>query len=621
MTMRKNQSIIIIYQTDINCNRKEDFMKRLICMLMALLLLAACGSPATPPATEPDVTTEETTTEATTTEEVTTTEATTTEVTTEATTEEVTTEATTVTTTEATTTEATTVTTTEATTVTTTAATEKEAPAEDKFSLAESVFKSEALGLSISKTLQNTYKSKTATNPISSEIFFADPTAVEYEGRLYVYGTYDTAQFEANGGKGDNSYGAIGSLACYSTADMVNWQYEGEIKVTEIATWADCSWAPSIVSRVEEDGKTHFYLYFCNSAAGVGVLHSTSPTGPWNDPKGSPIVSYWDPSVQADPIVWCFDPGVVIDGNGDAWLAFGGGGGGENGHSNIYTGNSRIVKLKDDMYTMDGTPMVVDVPYHFEANELNYVNGTYIWSYCTNWSERNEWPSDLKGNAPEMCTMAYMTTKTPDDPDSWVYQGEYLKNPTAYGYPFSNNHTHIHKFGSKWYVLYQNVALLNNMKLDGASGYRSVGINTIDMDEQTGILSNGRMSDAGVKQIKYVNPFDVNEAECYKLSAGIAHKKYNNGMTLKITENGSYIMVNGVNFKDGAEAFAAIVKGKGIVEVRVDSASSEAIGTLQFDTDGKFKAIYCDLVEKLEEAHSIYLVFNGDFEIDKWEFN
>ncbi len=631
MTKLKKHFIIvlyIIYEIDINCNRKEDFMKRLICMLMALLLLVSCGSPATPPETEPDVTTEATT-EATTTEEVTTTEeATTTEevTTTEAT---ATTETTTVTTTEATTdktTEATTVTTTEATTVTTTeatttAVTEKETSSKGEFSLAKSVFKSEDLGLSISKTLKRAYKDKTDTNPISSEIFFADPTAVEYEGRLYVYGTYDTAQFEANGGKGDNSYGAIGSLACYSTADMVNWQYEGEIKVTEIATWAGCSWAPSIVSRVEDDGKTHFYLYFCNSGAGVGVLHSTSPTGPWDDPKGSAIVSYWHPSVQNDPIVWCFDPGVVIDDNGDAWLAFGGGGGGENGHSHIYTGNSRIVKLKDDMYTMDGTPMVVDVPYHFEANELNYVNGTYIWSYCTNWDERDEWPSDLKGSAPDKCVMAYMTTKTPNDPDSWEYQGVYLKNPTGYGYSFSNNHTHIHKFGSKWYVLYQNVLLLSNMRIDGAGGYRSVGVNTIEMDEKTGILSKGKMSDAGVTQIKYVNAFDVNEAECFKLSAGITHKKYNNGMTVKVTENGSYLMVNGVSFKGGAEAFAAIVKGEGIIEVRVDSVSSEAVGTLQFDTDGKFKAIYCDLTEKLDDSHSIYLVFNGKFEIDKWEFN
>ena len=33
-------------------------------------------------------------------------------------------------------------------------------------------------------------------NPISTNIFCADPTAVEYEGRLYVYGTNDTEQAE-----------------------------------------------------------------------------------------------------------------------------------------------------------------------------------------------------------------------------------------------------------------------------------------------------------------------------------------------------------------------------------------------------------------------------------------
>ncbi len=616
-------------------------MKRLICLALAIMLiLSGCASDAIPQGDEPlatdtpveeeiatttsqtteevTATMEETTAETTTTHESATEAETTTEITTTeeaATTETTTAEATT--TTEETTTEA--VTTTEATTKAATVTTKKEEAQKSEFSIAKTLIKSDNKSYSISKR-QPAYKGTGDTNPISSSIFFADPTAVEYDGRLYIYGTYDSDQFEANGGKGDNGYGNIGSLACYSTADMVNWQFEGIIEVTKIAKWAACSWAPSIVSRVEDDGKTHFYLYFANSGAGVGVLTSTSPTGPWADPIGKAIVDYWHPYISDDPIVWCFDPGVVIDDNGVGWLTFGGGGGGQNGHSGLYTGNSRIVKLGDDLVSMDGKPVVVDVPYHFEANELNYINGTYIWSYCTNWDERNQWPDELKGIAPDKCVMAYMTSKTPLDPDSWEYQGVYLKNPTGYNYPFSNNHTHIHKFGNKWYVLYQNVALLDNMKLQDASGYRSIGINTIEVDEENAAIKMGRMSDAGVTQIKYVNPFNVNEAECFKLSAGTEYKKYNNGMTVDTEKEGSYVMVNGVNFKDGADAFAAIVKGKGVVEIRVDDVKSEAVGNIQFDTDGEFVSVWNELDERIEGAHSIYLVFKGDFEIDKWEF-
>lgn len=36
-------------------------------------------------------------------------------------------------------------------------------------------------------------------NPLISNVFCADPTAVEYEGRLYIYGTNDNQQYEAVG--------------------------------------------------------------------------------------------------------------------------------------------------------------------------------------------------------------------------------------------------------------------------------------------------------------------------------------------------------------------------------------------------------------------------------------
>ena len=42
---------------------------------------------------------------------------------------------------------------------------------------------------------KNLWKKTTTANPISSNVFCADPTSVEYEGRLYVYGTNDHEQY------------------------------------------------------------------------------------------------------------------------------------------------------------------------------------------------------------------------------------------------------------------------------------------------------------------------------------------------------------------------------------------------------------------------------------------
>ena len=52
------------------------------------------------------------------------------------------------------------------------------------------------------------YKTISNGNPISSNVFCADPTALEYNGRLYVYGSNDSQQFVASGKKNKNTYGA-----------------------------------------------------------------------------------------------------------------------------------------------------------------------------------------------------------------------------------------------------------------------------------------------------------------------------------------------------------------------------------------------------------------------------
>ena len=77
-------------------------------------------------------------------------------------------------------------------------------------------------------------------NPLLDFIFVADPTSVEYNGK-----------------DGKNTYQYIHSLVMLSTDDMVNWTYHGLIEVKVLSPWGIASWAPSIVSRVESDGKTY----------------------------------------------------------------------------------------------------------------------------------------------------------------------------------------------------------------------------------------------------------------------------------------------------------------------------------------------------------------------------
>lgn len=283
-------------------------------------------------------------------------------------------------------------------------------------------------------------------NPLIDFNFTADPTAVEHEGRLYVYATNDQQQCDEKGPDSDNTYERIKSLAMMSTEDMVNWTWHGTIDVEALAPWIVASWAPSVVSRVEEDGLTHFYLYFSNSGVGSGVLTSTSPTGPWTSPLHRSLVDYSDPGNE--DCEHPFDPGVVIDPEGTGWITFG-------------AGVSKIARLGKDMISLDSEITPLPAKFHFEANELNFINDTYVYTYNTDWKDHSDW--NLEVPAPSICCMSYMTSKTPLEPSSWTYHDNYFRNPGENGFDYSNNHTHLHKYKGQWYIFHHTMSLRHNL--------------------------------------------------------------------------------------------------------------------------------------------------------------
>ena len=73
----------------------------------------------------------------------------------------------------------------------------------------------------------------------------------------------------------------------------------------------------------EIDGRKQYFVYFANGGNGIGVLRGDSPTGPFTDPLGHALVSRATPGC-AD-VTWLFDPAVLVDEDGSAYLYFGGG--------------------------------------------------------------------------------------------------------------------------------------------------------------------------------------------------------------------------------------------------------------------------------------------------------
>ena len=489
------------------------------------------------------------------------------------------------------------------------------------------------------QTLATDYKGTSNVNPISSCVFCAAPTAIDYKGRLYVYGTNDHQQFIKNGKKGSNGYGNIKSLVVFSTDDMVNWTFHGTIDVGKVCGgWCGQSWAPSAVWRTTDKGVDEFFIYFANGGGSVGVIKSTtSPVGPFKSPNSQAMIRHGMAGV--DPCNWVFDPGAVIDENGVGWIAFGGGDPQSTG-SKLWPGNSRIAKLKSSMTAVDGKAVNMPAPYLFEASELNIMDGKFVYTYNTSWSDRNDWSKFTKRNgqpAPSTCSMCYMVSDNPLDPESWEYRGEYVANPGSFGFGSGNNHTHLQKFEGNYYLFYHSSMLEQSMKT-GASGFRSIGVNKATVNESTQKIGKVTMSKTGISAIKKLNPYELQQAETMSTSGGISYEDFTNitkvtsintlgndaskNLQVKMAA-GAWTFLRGVDFGEtGASKFTLNAKGTGTLEIRLASKTAKAAATVDFSST-TISEHTVDLDPTLfTGVKSVYFVFSKatNVQFDSWQF-
>ena len=445
-------------------------------------------------------------------------------------------------------------------------------------------------------------------NPLLDFQFCADPTAVEYNGRLYVYGTNDHQQYEAE--TESNTYERIKTLVMMSTDDMVNWTYHGLIPVASIAPWIIASWAPSIISQQQSDGSTLFSLYFSNSGWGTGVIQAKSPVGPWTSPLNTSLIDGNNETVKGSGAI--FDPGAVIDDNGDAWLTF---------------GNSQgwIAKLNPDLHSFAQEPVKLLSPYHFEANELNYINGTYVYTYNNDWSDHTPWT--WGGEKPTVCSMTYFTSKTPLVTDSWTYGGNYFKNPGENHLGYTNNHTHLHKYQGKWYIFYQTNLL--EPLLGSNAGFRCIFADEIEVDEKNVVIHECIPTRKGVSAIKNLNPYIVQSAATSSATLGILYQQTAEAghmvatvgtpcITAEMPTEG-IIELRNAEFSGNANTLKCRLKGDGSVSLRLDDKDSADIMTIT-STGDDWQDRIATTTSSLSGTHTIYLILKGNVQFDTWQF-
>jgi GH43 family beta-xylosidase len=261
---------------------------------------------------------------------------------------------------------------------------------------------------------------KTTVNPVIPGLF-ADPHIANFGGRYYLYPTTD----------GYASWSGTYYKA-FSSTDLVNWTDHGVIlDHGPDVSWADNSaWAPAVAAK-----NGQYYLYFSgglasgNTAKQLGVAVSSSPTGPFRDALGRPLVTSGQFSGGQ-----AIDPMVFTDDNGQSYLYWG-------------QGVARVVPLNADMVSFNAAQVRTITPSGY--NEAPFVfkrNGTYYFM----WSENDTRSEDYR--------VAYATGSSPLGP--WTRRGIVLQKRLDAGIRGPGHHSVVQAPGTDtWYVAYHRFAV------------------------------------------------------------------------------------------------------------------------------------------------------------------
>lgn len=293
-------------------------------------------------------------------------------------------------------------------------------------------------------------------NPVFTHKYTADPAALVYDDKIYIYAGHDECPAP------HNRY-QMNEWLVFSSDDMVNWTEHAVPLRPSDFTWAKGdAWASQVIER---NGKFYWYVTVEHGTIhgkSIGVAVADNPLGPFKDARGSALITN-DMTTSYTQIWWDdIDPTVWIDDDGQAYLFW--------GNTQCY-----YAKLKENMVELDGPIMPVDLPNFTEAPWIHKHKGWYYLSFAQFFPEK----------------IGYAMAKNISGP--WEYKG--ILNEIAGN--SNTNHQAIIKFKGKWYFIYHNGAV----PTEGGSYRRSVCIDYLHYNKN-GTIKRMQMTSEGVSSTK-----------------------------------------------------------------------------------------------------------------------
>ncbi|MFG2044293.1 OmpL47-type beta-barrel domain-containing protein [Dactylosporangium sp. NPDC048998] len=307
-------------------------------------------------------------------------------------------------------------------------------------------------------------------NPILADgsYYSADPAPVVVpagapgndsgKDQLYIYTGHDQA------GPTTNDF-IMNDWGAFRTTDVQSGEWTHFPALTRpetVFSWATSgrAYAGQMIQGV--DGRYYWYLPVSerNSPASdkfaIGLAVSDTPTGPWSDYIGSPLISQRVPTANT---IQNIDPTIFIDGQAPNQRVY------------IYWGtfgNLRMLELGKDMKTPIGTQQsITGLTGFFEAPWIFKRGSTYYLAYAGN----NAGPTSSCTPANYHACIAYATANSPQGP--WTNRGTILTPVSS-----TTSHPGILEFNGQWYITYHTADAVG-----GGHFRRSVAIDKVEWDD------------------------------------------------------------------------------------------------------------------------------------------
>jgi beta-xylosidase len=272
------------------------------------------------------------------------------------------------------------------------------------------------------------------SNPVVRYKYTADPAALVYKNKIYIYAGHDECPAPQN-------HYVMNEWCVFSSSDLKTWrEHATPLSVKDFAWAKGDAWAGQVIER---EGRFYWYASVEHGSIpgkSIGVAVSDSPVGPFKDARGSALIAN-NMTTEYTQISWDdIDPTVFMDENDQAYLFW--------GNTQCY-----YAKLKPNMIELDGPIQPVSLPRYTEAPWIHKRGEWYYLSYASEFPEK----------------ICYAMSRNITGP--WEYKG--ILNEIAGN--CNTNHPAILEFNGQWYFVYHNGSINPN----GGSFRRSVCIDRL----------------------------------------------------------------------------------------------------------------------------------------------